>query len=145
MKKNPQRISKIKPFINQYDLEGINFPSHKEGWKKFESNNKSIALNILFVPYNAENIRLAYKSKHNFKRENQVILLMITDGKKWHYLAVKSLSALFRGVTSNHDEDFYCLNCFHSYSTEKKIKIHEKVCNDHDYCYVECLMKTTKY
>ena len=40
----------------------------------------SIALNILFVPYNTEKIRLPYKSKHNFNRENQVILLMITDG-----------------------------------------------------------------
>ena len=103
----------------------------------FESNNKSIAVNILFVPYDAEEIRLAYKSKHNFKRKNQVILLMITDGKKWHYLAVKSLSALLRGITSNHDGDFYCLNCFHSYRTENKLKKHEKVCNDHDYCYVE--------
>ena len=62
---------------------------------------------------------------------------MITDGKKWHYLAVKSLSALLKRITSKHKEDFYCLNCFHSYSTEKKLKKHEKVCNDHDYCYVE--------
>ena len=44
--------------------------------------------------------------------ENQVTLLIITDGKKWHYLAVKSLSALLRGITSNHNGDFYCLNCF---------------------------------
>ena len=64
---------------------------------------------------------------------------MITDGKKWHYLAVKSFSALLRGITSNHDRDFYYLNCFHSYSTEKNLKKHERVCNDHDYCndYVE--------
>ena len=89
------------------------------------------------MPYNAENITLAYNSKNNFKRENQVILLMITDGKKWHYLAVKSLSALFRGITSKHVEDFYCLNCFHSYKTENKLKKHEKVCNDDDYCYGE--------
>ena len=47
---------------------------------------------------------------------------MITDSKKWHYLAVKRLSALFRRVTSNHDGDSYCLNCFHSYSTESKPK-----------------------
>ena len=58
-------------------------------------------------------------SKYNTKRENQVILLMITDGEKWHYLAVKKLSALLRGITSKHDGDFYCLNCFHSYSTKK--------------------------
>ena len=62
---------------------------------------------------------------------------MITDGKKWHYLVAKSLSRLLRGITSNHVGDFYCLNCFHSYSTENKLKKHEKVCNDHDYCYVE--------
>ena len=37
---------------------------------------------------------------------------MITDGKKWHCLAVKRLSALFKGITSKHDGDFYCLNCF---------------------------------
>ena len=35
---------------------------------------------------------------------------MITDGKKLHYLAMKSLSALFSGITSNHDGDFYGLN-----------------------------------
>ena len=57
---------------------------------------------------------------------------MITDGKKWHYLAVKSLSPLLRGTTSNHNGDFYCLNCFQSYSTKNKLKKHERVCNDYD-------------
>ena len=56
---------------------------------------------------------------------------------KRHYLAVKCLPALLRRITSNHNGDFYCLNCFHSYSTKEKLKKHEKVCNDHDYCYVE--------
>ena len=49
--------------------------------------------------YNTEKIRLAYKSKYNTTHRNQIILLMITDGKKWHYLAVKSLSALFKRIT----------------------------------------------
>ena len=62
---------------------------------------------------------------------------MITDGEKWHYLAVKILSALFRGITSKHEGDFYCLNCFQSYTTENKLKNHKKICEDHDYCYVE--------
>ena len=73
---------------------------------------------------------------------------MITDGEKWHYLAVKSFSVLFRWITSRHDGDFYCLNYFHSYSTEKKHKKHEKVWNDNDYCYVEIPnenSKTLKY
>ena len=50
---------------------------------------------------------------------------------------MKSLSVLLRRKTSNHVGDFHCLNCFHSYSTENKLKKHEKVCNDHDYFYVE--------
>ena len=72
---------KVKPFIDQYNWKEIDFPSHSKDWKRFEQNNKKIALNILFVPHNTEKIRLACESKHNFKRENQVILLMITDGK----------------------------------------------------------------
>ena len=53
---------------------------------------------------------------------------MIPNGKgsedksegRWHYLAVKKLSALLRGITSKHHGDFYCLNCLHSFATEKK-------------------------
>ena len=62
---------------------------------------------------------------------------MITDGKKWHYLVVKSLAALLIGITSKHDGDFCCLNCFHSYSTKDKLKKHENICKNHDNCYVE--------
>ena len=49
----------------------------------------------------------------------------------------KKLSALFRGITSNQKEDFYCINCFHSFRTENKLKKHKNVCENHDYCYVE--------
>ena len=71
-------------------------------------------------------------------------MLIITDGKKCHYLAVKSLSALFRGITSKHDGEFYCLNCFHLYRTKNKLKKHERVCYDHDCCYVEMPNKENK-
>ena len=73
---------------------------------------------------------------------------MITGGEKWHYLAVKRLSALFRRITSKHNGDFYCLNCFQSYTTEKKLKKHKKVCENHDYCYLkmpEEYNRTLKY
>ena len=126
IKKDPQRISKIKSFIDQFNWKDIDFPSHSKDWKRFESNNKSIALNILYVPHNTEKIRHAYDSKYDLKRENQVILLMITDGEKWHYLAAKNLSALFIGITGNNNGDFCCLNCFQSYTTENKLEKHKK-------------------
>ena len=71
-------------------------------------------------------------------------MLKITDSdkrsngvKNWHYLAVKSLSRLLRGITSNRNGDFYCLNCFHSYTTEKKLEKHNRICKDHDICHVK--------
>ena len=116
--KKTHRISKLKPYINQYNWNDIKFPSDKENWKKCRQNNKETALNVLFVPYNKKEIEILYKSKYNYKRKKQVILLVITNNNnRWHYLAVKSLKALFRGITSSNNEDFYCLNCFHSYRT----------------------------
>ena len=108
---HPEKLSKIRRFTDQYNWSQINFPSNQKDWKKFESNNKSIALNILYIPHNTKDIRHAYKSKFNLTRENQVILLMISDdGEKWHYLCVKKLSALLRGISSNHNGDVYCMN-----------------------------------
>ena len=133
---HPERISRIKPFINQYNWKGIDFPPTNKDWRKFELNNE-IALNILYVPYNTRKIQVAYKSKNNLTCDKQVILLMITDGQKWHYLTVKNLSGLLRKITSTHKEDFYCLNCFRSYRTRNKLEAHKKICENHNYWNVE--------
>ena len=60
----------------------MDFPSTSKDWKKFELNNESIALNILYVPHKTRKICHAYKSKDNLTRKNQVILLMITNDEK---------------------------------------------------------------
>ena len=62
---------------------------------------------------------------------------MITNGKKSHYLAVTNLSALLEKNSSNHHGDFYCLNCFNSYTSKNKLKEHEEICNNHDSCRIE--------
>ena len=69
--------------------EGIEFPAGIKDWKRFEKNNKTIALNILSVPHDEKTINLEYKSKYNCKRKNQVVLLMIAMVKKRHYIAKK--------------------------------------------------------
>ena len=144
---HPKRISKVKPFIDQYNWKDIDFPSTSKNWRKFELNNE-IVLNILYSPHNTRKIQVAYKSKQNLTCDKQVILLMITDGKKWHYLTVKNLSGLLRGIPSTHKGDFYCLNCFHSYRTENKLEAHKKICKNHDHCHIEMPTKdnnTIKY
>ena len=49
---------------------------------------------------------------------------------------VKSLSRLLNRISSNRVGDFYCLNCFISYSSENKLKDHEEICNKHDSCRI---------
>ena len=62
---------------------------------------------------------------------------MITDCKKRHSLAVTNLPALLQGKSSNHHEDFYCLNCFNSYTTKNNLKEREEICNNHDSYRIE--------
>ena len=67
-----------------------------------------------------EKIYPASLSNHNYKREKEVILLMISNEEKWLYFSVKKLSSLLRGITSTHHDDIYCLNRLHSFVTKKK-------------------------
>ena len=106
----PERISKLKTYINKYNWEGIGFLAGTKELIKFEKNNKTIALNVLYIPHNTKTISVAYRSEYNNKRKKQVILLMIHNGKNFHYLVVTNLSALFKRILSNHDGEFYCLN-----------------------------------
>ena len=135
--KNPERITKLKTFINKYKWEGINSPSEREDWKKFEKNNVKIAFNI-----KKRKIYPAYFSKNKSNREKQFILLMISMGKggkasskgreakskgqQSHYFAVKKLSALLRGITSKHYDNFYCLNCLYFFRKKNKLESHKK-------------------
>ena len=82
---------------------------------------------------------------------------MITNGEQWHYIALKtvrtddgfsrpirSLPRLLRGIAGNHDGDFYCLNCLHSFRTDNALKRHERFCDNNDYCHVQMPTKNNK-
>ena len=65
IKNNPERISKIKPFINNLNWENINFPPEEGDYKTFEMNNKSVVLNIIQV--NEQKISHFYRSEFKSK------------------------------------------------------------------------------
>ena len=82
----------------------------------------------MFCTLKKKNIYPTSTSNNNSNRKRQVMLLMIpneeereanTEGR-WHYLTVKKLLTLLRGVTSKHHGDFYCLNCFRSLQQKKE-------------------------
>ena len=57
---------------------------------------------------------------------------------------MKSILGLLRGITSNHNGDFYCLNCFHSYTTENKLRKHKRICENRDFCHLKMPDKSNK-
>ena len=73
MKKEFQNIFK------KIKHEDKDFSLHKRHWEDFEQNNESIALNILCLSKDSEEITFLYKSEHNYNRENKVLLLLISD------------------------------------------------------------------
>ena len=100
--------------ILKFKRVDTDFSSYQRDWEEFEQESNSIALNVLFVSHNSEEIKLAYKSSYN-KRKNQVILLMINDeANNCYYFAVKNLSELYslgwlrskKEAIINGDNDF---------------------------------------
>ena len=84
--------------------------------------------------------------------KKQLILLMIPNqekheaiskrhdakskGRRWHYLAVKELSALLRAISLKNNGNFYCLNCLYSFRTKNKLELYKKACENKDFCNV---------
>ena len=86
-------------------------------WKKFEQNNKTI-------------------EKYDGEKYNYLALKSITAADGFNR-PIRSLSRLLCGITSNHNGDFYCLGCFHSFCCNDSLKKHERFCGKHDYFDVE--------
>ena len=62
---------------------------------------------------------------------------MITDGTtNWHYLAIKNIFGLLRGITSNHNERNYTI-ITSLYRTKSKLKKHVKICKNHDFSHLK--------
>ena len=72
-----------------------------------------------------------YISRLHFKTQlkswKKKFFLIISNREGWHYLPVKELSALLRGITSKDDDEFYNLNCLHSFKTKNRLESHEKL------------------
>ena len=143
---NPQRVNNLMPLIPNYNWDNIEFPAGHKEYTIFERDNCDIALNILYVPHKTQEKRPAYISKHNKMQDIHANLLMIASGYgDWHYLPIKCIPALLQGLTSTHNGDFYCLNCFHSYRTQATLEKHERICYNNDHCAIVMPDEKHKY
>ena len=102
---------------------------------KFENHNSSISVNVFGYE------KLVYPrsiSKHNYKRESTVNLLLISDDTKQHYCWIKDISKMLSLQTSKDGHvrhvSFRCLNTFNS---EKSLASHHEYCKSHEAIKIE--------
>ena len=118
IKKDHQRISRLTPYENKYNGKGLDFPVPIKKIDKFEKNNPSIAVNVLFSKKKSQNIYRARRSKYNVECKKQVNLLMIEDGGKRHYTAIKSISKLLSKLNGRTRRAYHhCMNCLNGFWT----------------------------
>ena len=140
---HPERISKLKPYSDLYNWKGMQFPVTINQIEKFEKNNPSIAVNVLYFYSPKEGkskfkIAILRRSDGNASRSKVANLLLITDGEMSHYTAIKSLSRLLTRENSKHKGEYYfCINCLQAFHTEKSRDTHYTNCIDHDFVKVE--------
>ena len=143
IKKNHQRISRLRPYENQYNWEGLEFPVSIKKIDKFEKNNPGIAVNVLFSNNKNQNIYTARRSGCNVKCKKQVNLLMMVDGENRHYTAIKSISRLLKSLNATHKGSYhFCMNCFNGFWTESARDKHYEYCSSNG--HVKVKMPTEK-
>ena len=136
---HPERISKLKPYSDLYNWKGLKFPVTVNQIEKFEKNNLDIAVNVLYLHSLKEGkirdkIAILRRSDRNTCRSNMANLLLITDGEKRHYTAIKSLSRLLSKENANSKRAYhYCQNYLQAFCTEKSRETHYANCIDHHF------------
>ena len=117
IKDNLERIS----LLSQYNWKGLKFPVSIKKIDKFEKNNPGIAVNVLFSNKKSQkkNINTARRSERNAKCKNEVNLLMIEDGKKRNYTAIKDISRLLKSLNATHKGAYhFCMNSLNGFRRE---------------------------
>ena len=88
---------------------------------KFEKNNPDIAVNVLLSKKKNQNIYTVRRSKHNVECKKQVNLLMIEDGGKRHYTAIKNISRLLSKLNGKTQHAYhYCMNCLNGFGQRQQ-------------------------
>ena len=85
-----------------------------------------------------------YFSKLNLNHKKKITILTNSNGEGCHYLEVKKLSALLRGINLKNNDDCYCLNCLYSFRTKSKLESHKTVCKNKGFYGIVMPSKDTK-
>ena len=129
VEKNAERIDKkLIMKSNELNWDGISFPTALKEIDKFERNNPSISVNVAGYDKEVYPLRIS-----NYERENNVDLLLISDGEKQHYCVIKNLSRLLTSQTYNKKVvRYYCRRCYASFTSQERLNLHKDICQSNE-------------
>ena len=148
IKEDHQRISKLRPYEKQYNWKGLEFPVSIKKIDKFEKNNPGIAVNVLFSNKKCldEDTYTVRRSERNVKCKKQVNLLMIVDGDKRHYTAIKNISRLLSRLNGKTKRaHYYCMNCLNGFQTASARDKQYKYCSSNGHVKVNIPAEEEKW
>ena len=130
--KDPQRVSNLRKFTDNYDWSGLEFPVSIKDIGKFETRN-NISVNILAVGG-----RDIYIHRKGRRMGREIDLLMVSEDGIRHYAAIKSLSRLLFSKNSNTKrKQHFCMNCLQGFMQESSRDQHQVYCEDNESVRVE--------
>ena len=139
IKHNPERISLLSPYENQYNWKGLEFLVLIKKIDKFEKSNPDMAVNVLFGNKKSQKKKIytVRRSERDVKCKKQVSLLMIVDGEERHYTAIKSISRFLSKLNGKTQHAYnYCMNCLNGFKTASARDKHYKHCSSNGHINV---------
>ena len=119
--KDPQRVSNLRKFIDNYDWSGLEFPVSIKNIEKFETRN-NISVNVLAVE--GRDIYIHRKGRRMMGQE--INLLMVSENGINHYTTIKSLSRLLKSRNTKHKcKQHFCMNCLQGFTQESSRDQHQ--------------------
>ena len=130
--KDPQCISKLRKFIDNYDRSGLKFLIAIKDINVSEMNN-DISIDMLSV----ENKDI-YICRKRIRKDHEINLLLISEDDKLHYTVVKSLSRLLTSRNTKHKcKQHFFNNCLQGFTLESSRDEHYSYCIDNEMVRVE--------
>ena len=130
--KDPQCVSNLRKFMDNYDWSGLEFPVSIKDIGKFETRN-NISVNVLAVEG-----RDIYIHRKGQRVGREINLLMVSEDGIRHYTAIKSLSRLLSTKNSNTKrKQHFCMNCLQGFTQESSRDQHRVYCEDNESVRVE--------
>ena len=130
--KDPQRVSNLSKFMDNYDWSGLEFTVSIKDIGKLETRN-NISANILAVEG-----RDVYIHRKGQRVGREINLLMVSEDGIQHYTAIKSLSRLLSSKNSNTKrKQHFCMNCLQGFMQESSRDQHQVYCEDNESVRVE--------